>query len=349
MSIIRDLFFSDKNLKSISKIATGRSLSLLDIGARGGIDYPWSTMNKDQLSLILVEPDPEEARLLSSDSNSQNITVLPYALWRSETTLSLNINNSPGTSSVYKPNNIILDQFPDANRFDAKENIEIETKTVDKLADTGKMPNVDFAKIDVQGAELAILEGGVKHFSNELIGLEVEVEFSELYKGQPLFSDVEVFVRKQLGLELWDIKKTYWKHKDGIEVGGSTKGKLVFGDALFLRPLIGLDVWLGNMDPEKASEKTVMLIFSAIAYGYLDYAKTVLETKSINCYLETKLFQDLNSAISTLSGGIRPLINGHEVIYLCLEALASIFKPTYQGWASTGRRLGSRKKGSVWL
>ena len=43
-------------------------------------------------------------------------------------------------------------------------------------------------KIDAQGSELNILEGGEKFLKNNLIGLQIEVEFNEIYKGQPLFN-----------------------------------------------------------------------------------------------------------------------------------------------------------------
>jgi len=33
-------------------------LSLLDIGARDGIGWPWDTVQRDMLNVILVEPDP---------------------------------------------------------------------------------------------------------------------------------------------------------------------------------------------------------------------------------------------------------------------------------------------------
>ena len=38
-----------------------RRLSLLDIGARGGVQWPWDQVNRELLSVVLVEPDPIEA------------------------------------------------------------------------------------------------------------------------------------------------------------------------------------------------------------------------------------------------------------------------------------------------
>ena len=346
---ILDWLFQDKNVKALKNIEFNRSLCLLDVGARGGVDWPWSMFSDNELSLILVEPDPHEATELECNNKSNSTTVLPFALWSEQSKLTLYLNNSPGTSSVFKPNRTFLEQFPNAERFDAKSTVEIQADSIDNLASRNVISNIDFAKIDVQGAELAIIEGGEKFLSSELIGLEVEVEFSGLYSGQPLFGDVESFVRNNIGLELWDIKKTYWKYKDGIEPIGPVKGKLVFGDALFLRPILGLNKWLEKMDKTKASEKMTMLLVTAIAYGYLDYASALLRDSSISKYLEEELIHDFFRSINTLSGGFRPFRNGNEYIYTCLDFVARAFKPTHQGWGSIGRRLGSRRRGSVWF
>ncbi len=106
-----------------------------------------------------------------------------------------------------------------------------------------EIDSVDFVKIDVQGGELAILQGGEKFFKENIIGLEVEVSFAPMYINQPLFSDVDIFAREKLGLELWDIRKAYWKYKQK-KYKTPLKGRLIFGDALYLRPIPTLDGWL---------------------------------------------------------------------------------------------------------
>jgi len=136
-------------------------LSLLDVGARDGIGWPWDAVQREMLNVILVEPDPIEAKVLEDQKQGR---VLPYALWDKETELTLNINNSPGTSSVFEANMPFLLQFEDAQRFQVKEKITIKTKTIDGLVLSNEIDSVDFVKMDVQGGELAILQGGEKFF-----------------------------------------------------------------------------------------------------------------------------------------------------------------------------------------
>ena len=188
--------FPDNNLSNFPKTSLNKKLFLLDIGARFGVGFPWSSAKSDNLNLILVEPDPEEAASLKSHHQGD---ILPYALWSKETELVLNINKSAGTSSIFEPNISFLRQFDDSERFDAVSKIILKTKTIDGLVDTGELTDLDFMKIDVQGAELEILKGGLNYLKNNLVGLEVEVEFSSIYEDQPLFSEVETFVRQELG------------------------------------------------------------------------------------------------------------------------------------------------------
>ena len=56
------------------------------------------------------------------------------------------------------------------------------------------MDRVDFIKLDTQGSELDILHGAGSLLDN-CSGLQLEVMFSPLYEGQPLFADVDAYLR----------------------------------------------------------------------------------------------------------------------------------------------------------
>jgi FkbM family methyltransferase len=340
------ILFPDKNLSVLPKTSLNKKLSLLDVGARDGVGYPWNTAEIENLNVILVEPDPEEAELLRQHHQGD---ILPYALWSKETELWLNINNSPGTSSVLEANIPFLSQFDDSQRYELKNKIKISTRTIDNLHKSGELVDVDFMKIDIQGAEVEMMKGGVNFLKNNLVGLESEVLFTHLYHNQPLFSDIEVFVRQELGLELWDIRKTYWKYSQS-RYTNPTKGRLIFGDALFLRPISTLDTWLLGMDSDKAKSKLHMLITVTLAYGYLDYADAILNVAFADKYLSKEDKQIFFDHIKKLHKSIYPFKNGKRRLYIPLQILANCFKPTHEGWASVDstNHLGSRKKGSFW-
>src|SRR5262249_17838698 len=57
-------------------------------------------------------------------------------------------------------------------------------------------PDIDFIKLNVQGAELEILKGAERALES-VTGLQVEMSFVESYLGRPFFADIDIFLRKQ--------------------------------------------------------------------------------------------------------------------------------------------------------
>ncbi len=324
-----------------------RRLVLYDIGARGGLQRPWSPM-KELVYAVGFEPDPEEAARLQSQIASDDGTVLPHALWRTAENLKLNLTRNPGCSSLFVPNHAFLKQFPESDRYKVEREIELKTTTLEELALNRQVPPPDVLKVDTQGAELAILEGGKGLLSTHLVGLETEVEFAPIYIDQPLFGDVDAFIRESLGLELWDLRKTYWKYEKGAAVG-SPKGRLIFGDALYLRPESGLSRWADQLGAQVAGEKLIMLAVTALAYGYCDYAITVLGSDAARDFVPDSARAALERVTRRLGMAFRPRSAGQVHLYWVLNILARAFQPSHKGWATIGQPLGSRKVSVWWI
>jgi hypothetical protein len=70
---------------------------------------------------------------------------------------------------------------------------EIDTHRLD---DVREVSGVDYLKVDVQGAELDVLRGATRTLKDALV-VQIEVEFVPIYRGQPLFSDIDQFLRAQ--------------------------------------------------------------------------------------------------------------------------------------------------------
>jgi hypothetical protein len=68
----------------------------------------------------------------------------------------------------------------------------IQTRRLDDLPEAA---GADFLKLDVQGAELDVLNGAEKILT-EAVVVHTEVEFVPIYKGQPLFAEVDQRLRK---------------------------------------------------------------------------------------------------------------------------------------------------------
>jgi len=97
----------------------------------------------------------------------------------------------------------------------------LEEKKLDDLVEEYNidMNNFDFLNVDVEGAELKVLEGFEKHI-DKIRFLFLEVSTYEKTKGQPLFDDVTQYV-EQLGFKLYRVS-------DSINTLG-------WGDAFYVR------------------------------------------------------------------------------------------------------------------
>ncbi len=98
------------------------------------------------------------------------------------------------TSSLFEPNRPLLDLFN--NLSELTQVVRTEPIQTRRLDDIPQCAEADFLKLDVQGAELDILKGAQK-LLDRVVVVNTEVEFVPLYKGQPLFADVDAFLRSR--------------------------------------------------------------------------------------------------------------------------------------------------------
>ena len=220
----------DKHVSQhLQKIIGSSTISLLDVGAADGADDRWSLFRR-YIDYFGVEPDARSANsVLNTDSKSDyhSESLITRALWHSPGEVTLNLCRKPMVSSIYEPNRIFLDLFPDAMRNDIVDNVKLLCETVDNIAKESET-DFDVIKLDVQGAELDVLRGATSALRTA-IAIEIEVEFCEIYKGQPLFDQIFSYLREH-GFEFIDFLFIYrWSPDQFNGIGQST-----FADALFM-------------------------------------------------------------------------------------------------------------------
>lgn len=121
------------------------------------------------------------------------ICYLPYALGDGAEHR-LHVTNVPMTSSLFPPARSTIDLFPLLGELmHVEQQLPVHTQRLDDLPE---LSPADFLKLDVQGAELMVLENATATLRDVAV-LQCEVEFVELYEGQPLFADVDRFLRNQ--------------------------------------------------------------------------------------------------------------------------------------------------------
>ena len=298
------------------------TLHLLDVGARYGLQEPWRSWS-DQVTPVLVEPEQTEYQRLRARYEH----VLNVALADSEGSRTLHIARGAGKSSLYRPNMQFLGQFPKSERFETVATQTVTTTTLDTLYERGDLPRIDAMKIDVQGAELEILRGGRQLLTDQLLALQVEVCFDEMYEGYPHFCAVDGFARS-LGLQLQDLSKRHWRYARGAHLDG--KGKLVFGDALYFA---SVDRILGMADAEAG---LVRAAFVAMIYGFPDYAAHLLSASGLRGSSITAAQRYLERACR------RRAVIPSKAMRRSLKALAAFFPPVSEDGSVGARRLFGR-------
>lgn len=332
-------------LKKIKPLLS-RNLIYYDVGARGGIAKPWNCF-KDVIDVVSFEPDKQEFDSLVKTKRG-NDNVYSCALSKESGNALLNLTKLRGCSSIYKPNYKFLKNFPESERFAIENTINIKTESLDMLYKRQNLKNIDFIKIDVQGQELDILKRGQKFLSEKIIGIEVEVEFQPLYENQALFPDIDYFIRNSLGLELYDLRKTYWKYLQGIGFG-QKKGKLIFGDALYLRSPQEIINWCLHFSKEEAMDKLMITCLIGIIYGYLDYSFSLLSQPEIGDFLDQKTVCAFKKIITDYSQSLKYNGIGSGKLYNFFNLLCSLCQPIHHDWATIGHPLGVRKKMGVFV
>ena len=180
------------NLKELDNVLTFR---ILEIGALnlGKKEKFYDLLNYFPNSEIIgFEVDKNICKKMNSVSKI-GVKYFPFAIGKKKEIRKFYETNHPMCSSLYKPNHNLLSLYNNMEVSFLKEESEIETIDLDTFVSENKIGNVDFLKIDVQGAELDIFKGATKTLKNSLFIIS-EVEFLKIYENQPLFGDVSNFL-----------------------------------------------------------------------------------------------------------------------------------------------------------
>ena len=118
-------------------------------------------------------------------------TYLPYALGNGSP-ITLNICAGTGMTSALAPDFNTLSLFTRLERLAHVER-QVTVDTV-RLDDIAEIDHIDFLKIDVQGYELEIIKNGTKKLKDCSV-IQLEVSFTALYENQPIFGDIDLYLR----------------------------------------------------------------------------------------------------------------------------------------------------------
>ena len=171
-----------------------RLTEIVDIGANM-IDGapPYAGMLAAGLCRVTGFEPQENALGELLQQKGPNERYLPHALGdgREHT---LNVCLASGMTSLYEPDPVVLKSFEVLRQLAmVTHRIPLQTRTLDSIPE---ITELDFLKIDIQGSELAVFEGGTAKLS-EAVVVQTEVSFVTLYKDQPTLGEVDREMRRQ--------------------------------------------------------------------------------------------------------------------------------------------------------
>jgi len=168
-------------------------VNIVDIGALSlgmGTESYAPLLRLDKAKVIGFEPDQEECKKLR-ELHSGNHEFYPYFIGDGGAATYYETNHTM-TGSLYPPNTKLLKKFQSLHELTILQNKHsVETRCLD---DINEIADVDYIKIDVQGAEFDVFCGAANTLAKATL-IQTEVEFVEMYEGQPLFADVDRVLR----------------------------------------------------------------------------------------------------------------------------------------------------------
>jgi FkbM family methyltransferase len=230
---------SDRTFRTLTGGESPR-VKVIDIGANPiDADPPYAAMLRaGDAEVVGFEPNRAALDLLNARRGPHE-RYFPHAVGDGQRHV-LHICQAPGMTSLLEPDPAVLGLFhgfPDWGRV-----LSIEPVDTVRLDDVPQTVGADLLKLDIQGAELMVLRHAEARLRDAVV-IQAEVEFLPLYKNQPLFSDMEIFLRER-GFVLHRFFPTVSRAVQPMMVNADPYaglGQLVWADAIFIRDFARLD------------------------------------------------------------------------------------------------------------
>ena len=264
-----------KNASFFKKLLASDPLRASDVGSDGGICEHWVPY-LDLLRVDAFEPNEAECKKQALIS-PPHIDWHPIGLAKTSGAHTLYVPKRTTGASLYPPNLDFQKKFGDSTYWGEIRQVSIECLAYQDFLQRYKKSAPNIIKIDTQGSELDILSSFTDEQLQEVIAVEVEVEFQEIYLGQPLFFDVHQFMLSK-GFELLDLRtarayhskdnfENYYlkKHMKTARATPAQGAQLLAGDALYFRKFSDRDSFHSKTFLTKA-------ILSAAIYHFFDLA-----------------------------------------------------------------------------
>lgn len=168
--------------------------TIVDVGAARGESGTLALSAFPEATIYSFEPVPTEYAALELRAKSHaKWSTFPFALGSTTERRDMVVcDGLMQASSFFTPADLTAQAWPEYD-FAKRSSVRVEVTTLDAFAESQGISQVDILKLDVQGAELEVLEGGAKTLQRTKYVI-AEVAFQRMYEGGCLVSDVLSFL-----------------------------------------------------------------------------------------------------------------------------------------------------------
>ena len=196
--------------------------TIIDIGANEGQFIDKISKILPDVNIYSFEPLKDSfIKLKEKISDKKNITAFNFALGDEEKENIINRNEYSPSSSLLELTDLHKNAFPITKKVKEES---IYVKELDKIANELEIKKKVMLKVDVQGYELNVLRGAENTIKDIDIIL-IETSFYELYKNQPLFNEIYIFLSDR-GFNYYGSLEQLYDERDG---------KILQADSIFIR------------------------------------------------------------------------------------------------------------------
>jgi FkbM family methyltransferase len=229
-------------------------LVLADVGVRWGFEPRWTAL-APAARLIGFDADADEcAALRRRHAHLPRVEFAPVALSDRAGTQTLHVTREPAASSLLEPDPEVLRRRRGMRAMRPAGTMEIQTETLEAWAERSRVDRIDVLKLDVQGAELAVLRGAGALVAG-VRALDLEVEFNPIYRGQPLFADIDAFLRER-GFALWRLGELTHYGLPGAGNAGTVTERQTFADGALRHRVGGGQLVWGRARYARVADRT---------------------------------------------------------------------------------------------
>ncbi|MEO5374814.1 MAG: FkbM family methyltransferase [Alphaproteobacteria bacterium] len=252
------------------------TIDIVDIGAaQNGEPCYYPLIKAKQAMLTGFEPVEAQRQSLEC-TQTDNARYLPYVV--GDGTRHQFIEAAfPLCSSIFPQNRELTTKFHVLSELmDEVRRSEVETVRLD---DMQEMANIDYLKMDAEGSELSIIEGGKRKLSDAVV-IHTEVCFVPLREGMPLFAEIDQALRKT-GFLFHFIAGSGGRCFKPISINSNPAkymNQVLWADVVYVRDFTKLD----TITPEKLLKMAIIL---HNVYKSVDL-----------CFVCLKMFDDLTGS-----------------------------------------------------